>query len=81
MEFSSEKYDEVFAKAVASTDDAEQTALYKECLQILSEEAASAYIQDLPSFVALNKKISGYKFYPIYAQDFASLYYIDEANN
>ncbi len=32
------------------------------------------YIQDLPSFVALNKKYGGYEFYPLYVQDFAKLY-------
>ena len=30
------------------------------------------------SFVALNKKYGGYEFYPLYVQDFAKLYIVDE---
>lgn len=75
INFNSADYDAAFANAVATTDDTEQTAYYKECLTILSEEAANVYIQDLPTFVAINEKIGGYEFYPIYVQDFAKLYY------
>ncbi|MCR5251128.1 MAG: ABC transporter substrate-binding protein [Lachnospiraceae bacterium] len=78
INFASGDYDKAFAAAVATTDDAEQTAQYKKCLQILSEEAANVYIQDLPTFVALNKKYDGYKFYPLYVQDLAALYEKEE---
>ena len=78
VNFKDPDYDTALAAALSETDDAVQTEYYKECLRLLSEHAASAYIQDLPSFVALNKKFSGYKFYPLYAQDFASLYYTGE---
>ncbi len=77
VNFSSAAYDEAFANAIATTDDAEQTGYYEECLRILTDEAANVYIQDLPTFVAINDSIGGYEFYPIYVQDFASLYYID----
>ena len=46
--------------------------------EILAEDAANVYIQDLPSLVALNKKYGGYEFYPLYVQDFAKLYIVDE---
>ena len=46
--------------------------------EILAEDAANVYIQDLPSFVALNKKYGGYEFYPLNVQDFAKLYIVDE---
>ncbi|MBR3306512.1 MAG: ABC transporter substrate-binding protein [Lachnospiraceae bacterium] len=78
INFSSPDYDAAFQKAISTTDDAEQTKYYKECLQILSDEAANVYIQDLPTFVALNKKYAGYKFYPLYVQDLASLYVVEE---
>ena len=71
VNFNSASYDEVYQNATASVDDAEKTALYKQCLTILAEEAASVYIQDLPSFVVLNKKFTGYEFYPLYAQNIA----------
>ncbi|MBR6256765.1 MAG: ABC transporter substrate-binding protein [Lachnospiraceae bacterium] len=78
VNFSSAAYDEAFNEAISTTDDAKQTAAYEKCLSILSEEAANVYIQDLPTFVALNKKYAGYKFYPLYVQDIASLYEVEQ---
>ena len=73
INFKSDAYDETYAKAAATTSDDEKTALYKECETILTEEAASVYIQDLPEFVALNKNFTGYVFYPLYVQDIAKI--------
>ncbi len=74
INFSNEAYDAAYAGAQASTDDKEQTAYYQECERILAEQAANVYIQDMACLVALNKKYGGYEFYPLYVQDFASLY-------
>ncbi len=71
--FNSAAYDEAYANAQAVSDDNAKTEYYKECERILSEEAASVYIQDLPEFVALNKKYTGYVFYPLYVQDISKL--------
>ncbi|WP_022776989.1 ABC transporter substrate-binding protein [Butyrivibrio sp. AE3009] len=73
VNFNSPEFDAAYAKAEASTDDAEKTAAYKECLTILSKEAASVYIEDLPQLVALNKKFTGYTYYPLYVQDIAKI--------
>lgn len=78
INFSSEAYDEAYANAQAAADDAEKTEYYKECERILAQEAANVYIQDLPCFVALNKKYAGYEFYPLYVQDLAKLYLVEE---
>jgi peptide/nickel transport system substrate-binding protein len=67
-------YDAAFENAIASSDDAEKTAYYKECLRILATSAANVYIQDLPEFVALNRRFGGYEFYPLYVQDMAKIY-------
>ena len=40
---------------------------------MLSDDAANVYIQDLPEFVALNKKYTGYEFYPMYVIDVAKI--------
>lgn len=74
INFNSAAYDEAYQAALASTDDAEQTAYYKTCEQVLSDEAANVYIQDMASLVALNNRYGGYVFYPMYVQDFAKLY-------
>ena len=71
--FNSAAYDEAYANAQNTSDDGAKTEYYKECERILSEEAASVYIQDLPEFVALNKKYTGYVFYPLYVQDISKI--------
>ena len=73
VSFKSDAYDQTYAKARAATDEAEKTELYKDCERILSNECAAVYIQDLPSFVALNNRFDGYTFYPFYVQDLAAI--------
>lgn len=73
MNFNDADYDAAYANALASTDDAEKTGYYKECETILNKQAANVYIQDMPEFVAINKKYTGYTFYPLYVQDIALL--------
>lgn len=73
--FSSADYDETYAAASASTNDAEQTELYKRCLTILTEEAANAYIQDLCDLVAMRDTLEGYEFYPLYVMDLSTVRY------
>ena len=73
INYSNADYDAAFANAKKAADDAEKTRYYKECLTILSEDAANVYIQDLPELVALNKKFTGYEFYPLYVQDVSKI--------
>ena len=73
--FSSAEYDRTLDAAAASVDDAEQTALYKRCETILTEQAANLYIQDLCDLVAIKSTLSGYEFYPLYAMDLSTVYY------
>ena len=77
INYNNPEYDAAYAKAQATIDDEEKTAAYKECQQILTETAANVYIQDMASFVALNKKYGGYEFYPLYIQDVAKLYIVE----
>ena len=64
-----------YAAAQASQDDAEQTAYYKRCLEILSETAANVYIQDLAEYVVINPALEGYQFYPLYILDMSTVRY------
>ncbi|MCR5033144.1 MAG: ABC transporter substrate-binding protein [Lachnospiraceae bacterium] len=73
MNFNSPAYDAAIDAAESSVDDDAKTAAYKQCEQIISDEAASVYIQDMVNLVALNNKYEGYVFYPLYVQDFAKL--------
>ena len=69
------EYDAAFAAAQSTTDDEEQTALYKQCLKILSDTAANVYLQDMADFVAMDPALEGYEFYPLYVIDMAKLYF------
>ena len=71
--YSNAAYDEAFKNAVSSADDETATKYYKECAEILNSDAANVYIQDLPDFVALNKKFEGYSFYPLYVLDLTKI--------
>ena len=73
INFSNADYDAAYAKALATIEDEEKTAAFKDCETLLAEHAANVYIQDLPYLVALNKKYTGYEFYPLYVQDIAKL--------
>lgn len=74
VNFSSEEYDTVYEQTKAATGD-EQVALYKRLQEILTEEAANVYIQDMCNLVVMNDKLDGYEFYPLYAMDFSTLYF------
>lgn len=77
LNYSNQKYDEVLAKAIATTKDEEKITYYKELQTILTEDAAAVYIQDPALLVAVNKKLGGYTFYPVYVQDMASVYFTE----
>ncbi|HKM04110.1 MAG TPA: ABC transporter substrate-binding protein [Lachnospiraceae bacterium] len=77
INYKNDAYDIAFENAASSTDIEQQTKYYKECQRILAEDAANVYIQDMASMVAINKKFSGYVFYPLYVQDFAKLYVVE----
>ena len=78
INFNSASYDAKYKEATSTTDEAKQTEAFKECERILTEEAANVYIQDVASFVALGKDFGGFKFYPLYVCDFATVYKVAE---
>ena len=80
INYSNADYDAAFAAAQASQDDAEQTALYKQCLEILSDTAANVYIQDLAEYVVIHPSLEGYTFYPLYILDMSTVRYTDASD-
>lgn len=75
INYNNPEYDQTFAEAQATVDEAKQTELYKRCLEILSEDAANVYTQDLADFVAINPALEGFEFYPLYVIDMSKLSY------
>ena len=78
INYSDPTYDELMAKAMASTDDAEQTDLYKQAAARLNETAANIYIEDMADFVVMKQNIAGYQFYPLYVMDLSKVYFTAE---
>lgn len=73
--FNDAEYDDVLNRAMASTDSAEQTELYKRAEEILNEKAASLWIQDACELVVMNPKLDGFTFYRTYVIDMSSVRY------
>jgi peptide/nickel transport system substrate-binding protein len=73
--FSNAEYDKVVAQAIATLDREEQVQLYKRAQEILSEQAASLWIQDLSELVVMNPALDGYTFYCTYVLDMSTVYY------
>lgn len=78
MHYNNEEYDATFAKAYETVDADEKVALYKEAQQILTNDAAAAWIEDPANLVAVNSKFAGYTFYPTSAEDISKIYMVEQ---
>ncbi len=75
INYNNAEYDELFRLVQATSDDAEQTRLYKEMARNLTENAANVYIQDLADLMAVRDGLTGVRFYPIFVMDLAGVHY------
>lgn len=73
LNYDNPEFDDLFARAVTSTDELEKVALYKEIQQLLTKDAASVYLQDGAKLVAVNKRFTNFLFYPVYVLDMAAI--------
>lgn len=73
--FSDSEYDGVLEEALRAVEDNVKVEKYHRLQEILTEQAASVFIQDAAVLVALNPVLGGYTFYPVYVQDMAQVYY------
>ncbi|MDR1712622.1 MAG: ABC transporter substrate-binding protein [Coriobacteriales bacterium] len=64
--FNSAAFDAKYAEAVAAIDDTSKIALYKQAQQIISDEAANVYLQDIAGLSAVSKDFDGLVGYPLY---------------
>lgn len=77
INFANAEYDQVYEKAAAAMDPEEKAGYYKQLQQILCDEAGSAFIQVPAITIAVNPKLGGYTFYPVYVQDMSTVYYVE----
>ncbi len=73
--FYNDEYDALFNEAVGETDQDRLVEIYKRMQEILTENAACVYLQDLADLVAINPELGGFNFYPIYVMDLATVHY------
>ena len=73
--YNSPAYDKLFAQAIAASDDAQQTEIYRQMERELTENAANVYIQDMADLVAVRNGMKGLTFYPLYVLDVSTLYW------
>ena len=75
INFSDEEFDDTVARAMATMDMDEQISLYKRAQEILNEQAASLWLQDLCDLVVLRPELDGMVFYATYVLDMSTIYY------
>ncbi|GHT77123.1 diguanylate phosphodiesterase [Spirochaetia bacterium] len=74
VNFKSPAYDKVYSALLVETDEAKRIDLYKQAQRIISEEAASVYIQDIQSYGVYPAGVGGVFSYPQYVTDYAPVY-------
>lgn len=73
FKFSDPQYDELIHQAALSTDEVKRVELFKECQQLLVDQAAAVFIQDPDVIYAASKKVQGMKNYPVTFLDMSSI--------
>ena len=71
--FSNERYDALIAEGIKTTGS-ERRDVYLEAQAILAQELPGIFIMDPPQLAVTTKGIQGFKNYPTYVVDLASLY-------
>jgi peptide/nickel transport system substrate-binding protein len=77
ISFKSADYDRVYGAVLRESDGARRAALYREAQAIISQNAASVYIQDIMSFKVFATGFAGAVNYPFNALDFSTIYRAD----
>jgi len=75
INFQNAEYDQVVNDAIATLDADEQMRLFKRAEEILNEQAASLWLQDLCDLVVMRPDLDGMTFYCTYVLDMSTIYY------
>jgi ABC-type dipeptide transport system, periplasmic component len=65
VKFSSTDFDKLISEARQTSKTSTRAYLYKQAEAILTKSAASVYIMDPVNYIAIDKRLDGYKNYPI----------------
>ena len=75
INFSNAEFDDVVSRAATTMNMEEQVALYQRAQEILNEQAASLWLQDLCELVVMDPALDGMTFYATYVLDMSTIYY------
>ncbi|MDR1128071.1 MAG: hypothetical protein LBL20_02075, partial [Treponema sp.] len=74
INFKSADFDSLYDASLSEPDDAKRTAIYKNAQKIISDNAASVYIQDILGFKVFPRgRFSGLLNYPLSVTDFSTI--------
>ncbi|MCR4688200.1 MAG: ABC transporter substrate-binding protein [Saccharofermentans sp.] len=73
INYSNPDVDSILRQIPTISDDAEKTELYHEVLGLITEDAASCYLQDPTTLTAVSTRLEGYNVYPMYVQDMSTV--------
>ncbi len=73
INYSNPEVDRILAEIPTISDEAQKTELYHEVLGIITDDAASCYIQDPTTLTAVSTRLTGYNVYPMYVQDMSTV--------
>ncbi|MDD6160279.1 MAG: ABC transporter substrate-binding protein [Oscillospiraceae bacterium] len=78
INFNDEEYDRTVSAAITTLDPEEQVTLYKRAQEILNEQAASLWIQDLCDLVVMRPDLAGMTFYATYVLDMSTIHFVSK---
>lgn len=73
------EYDLLALKAEKELNESNRINLYHRMQEILWEDKVSIFLQEPFNITVVRKPLAGYRQYPAYVQDMASVYYTDQA--
>ncbi len=74
INYSNPEYDAIYLQAQSAQDPAKKAEYYKQLQQLLTDDAATAFLQVPGNLTAISSRLAGYRFYPIYVQDMSTVY-------
>ncbi|MFU0832125.1 MAG: ABC transporter substrate-binding protein [Oscillospiraceae bacterium] len=74
LNYKSEEFDTIYKQAENEPDEDKRIELYKKAQEILSQDAASVYIQDISNLNVLRDDFAGFTPYPLYVFDASTIY-------
>ncbi|MDR0451462.1 MAG: ABC transporter substrate-binding protein, partial [Treponema sp.] len=74
INFKNADFDSLYDSSLSEMDDAKRAAIYRNAQKMISDNAASVYIQDILGFKVLPRgRFSGLLNYPLYVTDFSTI--------